>query len=353
MKIGINCGHTITGPGYGAVGIIKESEYTRKLGYAVMEKLRTRGMEVIDCTVDKAETNRSYLNLAVNLANKENLDWFISIHFNASSSHEGRGIEVFTYQGKKYPQAVKICENVEKLGFKNRGVKDGSELYTIKNTKAKAMLIEVCFCDNREDMVLYHQVGVSVMADAIVGGLLDNLVTSINTSYEKKEMSLEEFIVFVGEIAKKDWQERRIMLPSVVIAQAIKESARGTSELARNANALFGIKKNGWKGKVYVKAAKEQRPDGTYYIVDHTEWRAYDSWEESIIDHNNYIATRSTDGGKTLRYQPVIGCENYILCCQFLKECGYATAIDYDESLVNGYIERYQLFLYDNFDNKV
>ncbi len=132
---------------------------------------------------------------------------------------------------------------ISKILLVNRGVKDGSELYTIKNTKAKAMLIEVCFCDNREDMVLYHQVGVSVMADAIVGGLLDNLVTSINTSYEKKEMSLEEFIVFVGEIAKKGWQERRIMLPSVVIAQAIKESARGTSELARNANALFGIKK--------------------------------------------------------------------------------------------------------------
>ena len=62
---------------------------------------------------------------------------------------------------------------------------------------------------------------------------------------------------------------------------------------------------------MYVKTAKEQRPDGTYYIVDHTERRAYDSWEESIIDHNNYIATRSTDGGRTLRYQSVIGCENY------------------------------------------
>ena len=137
------------------------------------------------------------------------------------------------------------------------------------------------------------------------------------------------------------------MLPSVVIAQAIKESARGTSELARKANALFGIKKNGWTGRVYVKAATEQRPDGSYYVVDNTQWRAYDSWEESILDHNDYIATRSTDGGRTLRYQPIIGCEDYILCCQYLKECGYATAIDYDESLINDYIEKYKLFLFD------
>ena len=27
MVIGINCGHTASGPGYGAIGIIKESEH--------------------------------------------------------------------------------------------------------------------------------------------------------------------------------------------------------------------------------------------------------------------------------------------------------------------------------------
>ena len=88
------------------------------------------------------------------------------------------------------------------------------------------------------------------------------------------------------------------MLPSVVVAQALKESAWGTSELAKKANALFGIKKNGWTGKIYIKTATEQKPDGSYYIVDNTQWRAYDNWENRIIDHNTYIATRSTDGGK-------------------------------------------------------
>ena len=44
------------------------------------------------------------------------------------------------------------------------------------------------------------------------------------TNGENHNMSNEEFIQFVGEIAQKDWSERHIMLPSVVIAQAIKES---------------------------------------------------------------------------------------------------------------------------------
>ena len=54
-------------------------------------------------------------------------------------------------------------------------------------------------------------------------------------------MNKNEFIEFVAQIAVKDWQDRRIVLPSITIAQACKESAFGTSELALNANALFGI----------------------------------------------------------------------------------------------------------------
>ena len=139
------------------------------------------------------------------------------------------------------------------------------------------------------------------------------------------------------------------MLPSVVVAQAAIESAAGTSELARNANALFGIKLNGWTGRSYVKDATEQLPDGTYRIDKDELWRAYDSWEQSILDHNEYIATRSTDGGRTLRYGPVIGCREYILICQYLRQCGYATSQSYAETLIN-YIEKYGLQGYDEFE---
>ena len=160
-------------------------------------------------------------------------------------------------------------------------------------------------------------------------------------------MTREQFVEYVGAIAQKDWHERHIMLPSVVVAQAMKESAFGTSELAQNANALFGIKKNGWTGKTYVKQAIEQKPDGNYYVVDDTEWRAYDSWEESIIDHNDYIATRSTDGGKTLRYAAIIGNTDCAQVCKGLQEAGYATSLTYSESLINDYILPYNLMRFD------
>lgn len=158
-----------------------------------------------------------------------------------------------------------------------------------------------------------------------------------------------DFIERVAKVAVSDWRERRIMLPSVVIAQAIKESGKGTSELALRANALFGIKKNGWTGKTYVKDAVEQRRDGSYYIVDDTEWRAYDSWEESVIDHNTYIATRKIENQAEPNWKKVVGCNNYVLVVRYLQDAQYpyATSKTYAESLINNYIEKYNLTKYD------
>ena len=134
MVIGINCGHTTSGAGYGASGIIKESEYTRLVGKTLMDLLRAAGAQVIDCTIDHASSQNEYLSKAVALANNEDLDWFISIHFNASGTHTGHGTEVYTYKGRQYPDAVSICKNLENLGFRNRGVKEGTGLYVIRKT---------------------------------------------------------------------------------------------------------------------------------------------------------------------------------------------------------------------------
>ena len=350
MVIGVNCGHTVSGAGYGAVGLIKESEHTRLVGQALMSLLRTAGAGVVDCTVDSANTQAEYLAAAVALADRQNLDWFISIHFNASAEHTGSGVEVYTYEGRQYQDALEVCNNIAELGFKNRGVKAGTGLYVIRKTKAKSMLIEVCFCDNEEDVALYNAAGgAQAITKAIYKAVYD--YTVLPEAEENHNLTVQEFHDFVGNIARRDWQDRKIMLPSVVIAQASIESSKGRSELAQKANALFGIKKNGWTGMVYIKDATEQNADGSYRVDKNAEWRAYHSWEESIIDHNTYVAERSTDGGKTLRYAPVIGCADYVLACQYLQTCGYATSQTYAETLIN-YIEQHNLKAYDEFEKE-
>lgn len=241
---------------------------------------------------------------------------------------------------------------MEELGFTNRGVKAGTGLYVIRKTKAKSMLIEVCFCDNQQDIDTYNAAGgAEGIARAIYKGIYKEAVLpSVQVpAAENHDLTREEFHEFVGNIARKDWEEHCIMLPSVVIAQAAIESGIGTSELAQNANALFGIKLNGWAGRSYVKDAVEQNTDGSYRVDKNELWRAYDNWEQSILDHNEYIASRSTDGGKTLRYAPVIGCDSYILTCQYLQQCGYATSQTYEQTLIN-YIEKYNLTCYDKIE---
>lgn len=174
MTIGINCGHTKSGPGYGAVGIIKESEHTRLVGQGLMSLLRQKGIKVIDCTIDQAASRDVYLARAVQLANNQDLDWFISIHFNASTGR-GHGVEVYTYEGRQYQDALDVCGNIAKLGFTNRGVKAGSGLYVIRKTKAKAMLIEVCFCDNEPDVNRYLAAGPQSIAEAICSAIMPHV----------------------------------------------------------------------------------------------------------------------------------------------------------------------------------
>ena len=56
MKIGIDCGHTLSGADYGVVGIRPESELTREVGLKVISKLKKLGYDVVNCTKDYANS---------------------------------------------------------------------------------------------------------------------------------------------------------------------------------------------------------------------------------------------------------------------------------------------------------
>lgn len=167
MRIVVNAGHTKLGKGTGATGYLNESIETRKIAYELMKLLADTSHEVIPAVYDKSSNN---LKEVVTLANNKDADLLVSIHINAGG---GQGCEVYTWRGNTTTPAVKTCENLSKLGFKNRGVKDGSKYYLLKNTKpsVKTLLIEVCFLDNIKDVELYKQVGYTKIAQAIYNAI--------------------------------------------------------------------------------------------------------------------------------------------------------------------------------------
>lgn len=171
MKIANNNGHTLNGAGRGAIGFIDESICTRQIGKYFIEGMKSLNHTVYDCTIDKSS---NYLYEAVKEANKYNVDYAISHHLNCFADEKANGVEVLIYDlndKETYKVAERICKEISKLGFKNRGVKQGNHLYWLRKNKSKAILIEYLFCSNKSDVSLYNP---QKLANACIYGLTNS-----------------------------------------------------------------------------------------------------------------------------------------------------------------------------------
>ncbi len=163
----------------------------------------------------------------------------------------------------------------------------------------------------------------------------------------KQNMTNAEFVEYIGNLARQDMKKTGV-LASVTTAQAILESGYGKSGLARNANNLFGIKAGtiwnsaAWSGKTYSVKTQEYLNGKYVTIVD--KFRAYDSWENSLLDHSSYL--RNAKKGSKLRYEGITTCRDYKKAAQIIKDGGYATAPNYVPVLCN-VIRSWNLTKYD------
>ncbi|TDQ39249.1 N-acetylmuramoyl-L-alanine amidase [Aureibacillus halotolerans] len=134
------------------------------------------------------------------------------------------------------------------------------------------------------------------------------------------------------------------VLPSLILAQGILESAWGTSDLATKANNLFGIKASNWTGETYTKRTAEQRPDGSVYYIN-ADFRSYDTYEGCVIDLCHKY-THGTGWEDFNRYEDVLNQADYKRATQAVKDAGYATDVNYPSKL-NKLIEQHNLTQYD------
>ena len=168
-------------------------------------------------------------------------------------------------------------------------------------------------------------------------------VQAANPSY------VDEFLATVGPMCTNDMRENRI-LASFTMAQAIYESGWGRSELAVEANNLFGMRAySTWTGKVYDKNqgvlynswSELVSKKGSSYVNSYAMsfWRAFDNWQESVYSHSQLFNTSS-------RYSNLRGNYDYKSCCRLVVEDGYCTDSGYTENLID-LVESYNLEQYN------
>ena len=285
-------------------------------------------------------------------------DLLLSVHSNAASGNV-RGVEVWdSTNPKESCKALgdKICAYVSgALGTKNRGTKyrknsKGSNYYGILRLgyAKKNMIVEHVFHDNIEDATVYRK-NLDKTANAVARAIAEFYGLAQKTGEVKTppvELTEEKFIQTIVDSLKG--QEHNI-LPSVTIAQAILESNWGKSSLAKEACNLFGIKaSNDWTGAVYKKQTREQKPTGEVYTIT-ADFRKYGSYLESIKDHDRFFTSTPW---RVQNYKRVLEAKNYKTQALALRECGYATDLNYGNKLIQ-LIERLGLQQYDKGVGKI
>ena len=160
------------------------------------------------------------------------------------------------------------------------------------------------------------------------------------------------------------------LFPSVMMSQAIAESAWGQSELAKTGNNLFGVKADSsWTGAVVSRLTAENttatnqtvtgyktesegrsgNPATTFVLANkgtpyyiYANFRKYASQAESLRDYVSKIKT--TVNGSNYRYQGAwrSNAGSYQNAAQALKAGGYATDPNYALNLINR-IDKYKL----------
>lgn len=162
-KVTVHGGHNPSGKvACGASDFLDESTEDRIITKKVIRLLRKNGIKAVNCTVNNGTSQTDVLRKICAKCNRANADMDISIHFNDSASEKKRdgqttGTEVFVINntGDRADVARRICHQMEKIGFTNRGVKVNKNLYFLRNTIAPAVLVEVCFVDDWDDARLY------------------------------------------------------------------------------------------------------------------------------------------------------------------------------------------------------
>ena len=152
---------------------------------------------------------------------------------------------------------------------------------------------------------------------------------------------MSDFIERIAMCVQRYAPSYSIAVHSPIIAQAILESASGTSELAIRANNYFGLKFRAGRCPtcigIYEKIGSEQNKDGSY-VSTSMQWCKFADMEGSVIGYFDFINTPN--------YANLKGVTDPRTYLENIRSDGYATSLKYVDKVM-AVIEKYDLTKYD------
>ena len=220
MKWYLDFGHGGKDPGAIGTNNTKESDTILKIGMLIKNNLEKSGEKVI--TTREKDLYYS-LDYRSNKANKENCDYFISLHMNSATNKSAKGCEVWVYdeKSKVYNLSKNICANLSKdINTPNRGVKISKNFSVLRKTKMPALLIEIDFISNLS-------VENALKDDNYINDIANSISKSLLSFVNKSIVDDFSYLVCIGEFKDKN------------TAIYIKNDA-----IAKGFNAAYIIKNN-------------------------------------------------------------------------------------------------------------
>jgi len=212
VKLMLDPGHGGSDPG-AVNGGYKEKDFNLSIALSVRDYLLKNYEVTVLLTRTKDETVS--LSARTDYANKQNVDYFCSIHINAGG---GTGFESYIYSGNVTPKTVSYRaiihdEVMKKIGpaysVRDRG-KKRANFHVLRETKMEAILIETLFIDNRNDLKLLTSD--SFMRDyttALAKGIADALqLPKKNTPPPQPPSDL--YKVIAGSFKERENAEKRV-----------------------------------------------------------------------------------------------------------------------------------------------
>jgi N-acetylmuramoyl-L-alanine amidase len=187
-KYNVHAGHNPEGKiACGASDLLNESRENRLVKGELINYLRQYGNTVYDCTEDNGRSKMDVLEKIVKKCNAHTVDFDFSLHLNSGRNDDNGdskqgGVEVHINADNKGKKAVaeRILSRMESIGFKRHGtgIVINPKLYVLNHTNAPALLIEICYVDDRDDYNQYNKVGYKAVAKAIAEGIMNTTISN-------------------------------------------------------------------------------------------------------------------------------------------------------------------------------